>query len=109
MSTGIEATDIGNPEAVITKEWGPTPKQKRVIELPDDVFEALGGGAAGGGKTDLGILLPCVRQFTEHPKFKGLTMRRTFADLEKEIVPRQWEWYAPMGAIYNETKKRWKF
>jgi hypothetical protein len=36
-------------------------------------------------------------------------MRRTYPDLEKEIVPRQYEWYGPMGAHYNETKKRWKF
>lgn len=105
----IEVQDIGNPESVISKVWEPTKKQNEVLELPDEVFEALGGGAAGGGKTDLGILLPCIREFTNHPKFKGLLMRRTFADLEKEIVPRQHEWYAPMGAVYNETKKRWKF
>lgn len=112
MSSGVEVESlesIGNAEAVITKSWEPTAKQKKVIELPDEVFEGLGGGAAGGGKTDLGILLPCLREFTNHPKFKGLVMRRTFADLEKEIVPRQHEWYAPMGAVYNETKKRWKF
>lgn len=101
--------NISNAESILKKEFEPTKKQNQVIELPDEVFEALGGGAAGGGKTDLGILLPCVREFTNHPKFKGLVMRRTFADLEKEIVPRQHEWYSHMGAIYNETKKRWKF
>lgn len=100
---------ISNAESVIKKSWEPTDKQRKVIELPDEVFEALGGGAAGGGKTDLGILLPCIREFTNHPKFKALMMRRTFADLEKEIVPRQHEWYSSMGAIYNETKKRWRF
>lgn len=102
-------SEISNPESAIQKVWEPTKKQNQVIELPDEVFEALGGGAAGGGKTDLGILLPPIRQFTDHPKFKALVMRRTFADLEKEVVPRQHEWYSHMGAIYNETKKRWKF
>jgi len=106
---GIEASVIGNPETPIQKVWDPTKKQNRVLELPDYVFEALGGGAAGGGKTDLGLLIPCIREFTSHPKFKGLIMRRTFADLEKEVIPRQHEWYAPMGATYNETKKRWRF
>jgi hypothetical protein len=100
---------IGNSTSVVEKVWKPTDKQQQVISLPDSIFECLGGGAAGGGKTDLGILLPCVRQFTEHPKFKALVMRRTHTDLEKEIVVRQHEWYGGMGAVYNETKKRWKF
>lgn len=95
---------------VIEKAWRPNEKgQEEVLRVPDTVFEALGGGAAGGGKTDLGIMLPPLRQFTEHPKFKGLVLRRTFPDLEKEIVPRQHEWYKPMGASYNETKKIWTF
>jgi len=103
----VDLTEIGNSEPVINKVWKPTDKQQQVIQLPDTIFEAVGGGAAGGGKTDLGIMIPAVRQFTEHPKFKGLILRRTFADLEKEIVPRQHEWFAPMGAVYNETKKNW--
>ncbi len=110
MENSLEVNSIdSNAEPVVTKSWKPTPVQSQVLKLPDSVFEALGGGAAGGGKTDLGLMIPPARQFTEHPKFKGLVLRRTFADLEKEIVPRQQEWYAPMGAVYNETKKVWKF
>lgn len=97
------------PATVVEKVFKPTDKQNQVIQLPDSVFEALGGGAAGGGKTDLGLMIPPIRQFTEHPKFKGLVIRRTYADLEKEIVPRQHEWYGGMGATYNETKKVWTF
>lgn len=104
----VESID-SNPISVIRKEFKPTDKQNKVIELPDDIFEAVGGGAAGGGKTDLGLMIPPIREFTNHPKFKGLVMRRTYPDLEKEIIPRQHEWYAPMGATYNDTKKRWKF
>src|SRR5215831_12512549 len=92
-----------------SKEWIPEEKQKQVLSCPDSVFELLGGGAAGGGKTDLGVILPLARQFHEHPKFKALVMRRTFTDLEKEIVVRQHEWYSPAGAIYNEQKKVWKW
>jgi len=109
-SIPVSATeDIGNATSVIEKCWKPTDRQQQILSLPDTVFEALGGGAAGGGKTDLGILLPCIRQFVEHPKFKALIMRRTHPDIEKEIAPRQHEWYSPQGATYHETKKRWKF
>jgi hypothetical protein len=108
MLSGNEITE--NPTSVIEKVWKPNDKgQVEVLRAPDSVFELLGGGAAGGGKTDLGIMIPPVREFTNHPKFKGLVLRRTFPDLEKEIVPRQKEWYSHMGAIYNETKKTWTF
>lgn len=106
----LEFTQIDSyPESVFRKEWKPTTVQSQVLQAPDSIFELLGGGAAGGGKTDLGLMIPPAREFTNHPKFKGLILRRTFADLEKEIVPRQQEWYKPMGAVYNETKKVWKF
>lgn len=105
----MDVQEIGTGQPVIEKHWKPEPKQNDVIAVPDTVFELLGGGAAGGGKTDLGLLIPSIRQFTEHPKFKGLILRRTYADLEKEIVPRQHEWYKPQGATYNETKKVWTF
>jgi hypothetical protein len=105
----ITADSISNPTPVIEKSWIPTAKQAVVLGIPDTVFEGLGGGSAGGGKTDLGLMIPLARQFTEHPKFKGLIMRRTLADLEKELIPRQQEWYAPSGGTYNETKKVWKF
>lgn len=99
-----------NPTPAIEKHWKPNARgQEEVLKAPDSIFEILGGGAAGGGKTDLGLILPIIRQFVDHPKFKGLVMRRTFADLEKEIVPRQHEWYAPAGGVYNETKKVWKW
>lgn len=105
----MEVSEVANGQPVIEKHWKPTDKQNDVLSAPDTVFELLGGGAAGGGKTDLGLLLPCIRQFTEHPKFKALVLRRTYADLEKEIVPRQHEWYKPQGATYNEQKKVWSF
>ncbi len=109
-SVYIQGTrQIGNATSVIEKVFKPTAKQQQFLSLPDSIFEGLGGGAAGGGKTDLGVLLPCIRQFTEHPKYKGLLMRRTFPDIDKEIVPRQHEWYKPQGADYHETKRRWKF
>src|SRR3990167_6574925 len=74
------------------------------VDSPSNLYLA-GRTLIATHNTDLGIMLPLIRQFTEHPKFKGLVLRRTFPDLEKEIVPRQHEWYGPSGATYNETKK----
>lgn len=98
---------ISNPTPVVEKAWRPNKRQESFIQLPDSIFEALYGGAAFGGKSELLVMLDIVRGFIEYPKFKSLYLRRTFADLEKEIIPRSMEWYKPMGATYNETKKRW--
>jgi hypothetical protein len=111
---GIEATDIGNPTSVISnefsKKWIPNKRgQEDVLRAPTSIYEILGGGAAGGGKTDLAILEPVVREWHEHPKYKDLLMRRLSTDLEKEIIPRQKEWYTSLGAVYNETKQFWLF
>jgi hypothetical protein len=54
-------------------------------------------------------MLPIVRGFYKEPKFKGLLLRRTFPELESEIILRSREWYKLTGAKYNEERKRWVF
>jgi hypothetical protein len=91
------------------KVWRPHLKQQEFISLPDEIEEALYGGAAGGGKTELLLLLPVVRQFINIPRWKGVLFRRTFPELEQELIPRSKEFFEPMGGKYNETKHRWTF
>jgi len=90
-----------------TKIWKPTPRQADFLSLPDTIFEAMYGGAASGGKTDCLIMLPIVREFYKYSTFKGLVLRRTYPELEHEIIIRSRLWYPATGGIYNESKKRW--
>ena len=90
-------------------EWTPTRKQETFTTLPDDIFEVLYGGAAGPGKTEILYMLPLIRQWHLHPRYKGLILRRTFPELEAEIIIRSRPWYESTGAKYNEQKKRWTF
>src|SRR5215471_13287386 len=91
------------------KSWRPFARQEEFLSLPDTVFEALYGGAAGGGKSECLLLFPIARGFYKHPRFKGIIFRRTYGELEKEIILRSHEWYPACGARYNEEKKRWTF
>lgn len=91
-----------------TLAWQPSIRQSDFLSLPDTVFEGLYGGAAGGGKTDTLMMLPIARGFHRHPAFKMLFLRRTFPELDNEVVIRSRRWYANAGFNpYQDQKKRW--
>ena len=96
------------------KSWQPTPRQEDFLSLPDTIFEALYGGAAGGGKTETLLMLPIIKRdkagqpLYAHPRFKMLFLRRTFPELDSEVVPRSKEFFPSTGANpYQEKFKRW--
>jgi hypothetical protein len=97
-----------------SRTWKPTQRQADFISLPDAIFEALFGGAAGGGKTETLLMLPVVKKtksntpLYEHPRFKMLYLRRTFPELDREVIPRSQEFYPACGFNpYQDQKKRW--
>jgi|SRR5579864_215405 len=94
---------------LIQKVWKPHPKQELFSSLPDSIFEAMYGGAAGGGKSDELVMLPVVRGFHKEPYFKGIIFRRTYPELESEIILRSKDWYPHFGGTYNEERRRWNF
>lgn len=98
------------------KEWRPTDRQAAFLSLPYDIFEVLYGGALGGGKSEVGLILPLVSktihsgiQLYEHPEFIGIIFRRTYQQLEKSLIPRADIMYKAVGATYNATNKCFKF
>jgi hypothetical protein len=92
-----------------SKTWKPSKKQEEFLSLPDTIFEALYGGAAFGGKSEVLMMLPICREFIQHPRFKGILFRRTYPELEKELIIRSHFWYPHAGGKYNDQKKRWQF
>lgn len=101
----------GNP---FIPHW-PLPAQLRFLGLHQKgtsgrVFQALYGGAAGGGKSD--ALLMAAAQFAwRHPEFAGIMFRRTHTDLAQPgaLLDRAMEWWVPAGARYDGTNKIFHF
>ena len=71
----------------------------------DDVFEALYGGAAGGGKSQA-LAYAQFQDAWRFPRFRGLVVRRSYADLAlpDAIMSRMVEIAAPRGARWQEQK-----
>lgn len=78
---------LGTEDKVI-ESWRPNPRQADFLELPDTIHEALYGGALGGGKSEMLVMLPIARKFYQHPMFRGILFRRTFPQLEKSLIDR---------------------
>ena len=85
--------------------WKPLPAQWPF--LASTSFEALYGGAAGGGKTDAVVMAPltCI----QFPTFKGIILRRTEKALTGEVVPRTLQWYPAVGGKYHRSDNLWVF
>ena len=71
-------------------------------------FEALYGGAAGGGKSDA-LLAEALRQ-VHLPHYRGLRLRKTYPQLS-QLIERSAVIYpaASRGARYNGSRRCWVF
>jgi len=90
---------ISNQNVIFKPHDGP---QTKALEV-DGVFECLFGGSRGGGKTMVG--LAWLLDYTEHPKFRGLVIRRNADDL-KDWISRARDFYPHAKLVGKPTEIR---
>lgn len=99
----------------LENEWRPNPRQEDFFSIPDSVFEALYGGALGGGKSEVILMLPIIKRYYTHPLFHGILFRRTYPQLEESLIMRALDskHYGPLMSAglckYDATNHVFKF
>lgn len=93
--------DRGDP-----RRWDANPGPQSRF-LASSAYEALYGGAAGGGKSD--ALLMGALRFVDRPGYRALLLRRTFPELARSLIERARRWYSLVGAHGSDGGKIWRF
>lgn len=59
--------------------------------------------------TELGLVLPLIKGFYKERRFKGLILRRTFPELESEVIHRARDFYPQTGAVWKPEIKAYEW
>lgn len=86
--------------------WSPQPKQAEFMKRSE--YEALYGGAAGGGKSDA-LVAEALRQ-VDNPNYKAIIFRKTYPQC-RELILKSERIYPKVypRAKYNASSHTWKF
>lgn len=109
LHSAQSSSSLPTPRSDNPEDWRPNGgPQTRFLSLV--CFEALYGGAAGGGKSDA-LLVDAIRGLGRGygRAYAALLLRREFPDLEMSLMRRAHALYPRLGGIWTGVNKTWTF
>lgn len=104
LSSQLHERELEDPRPVI---WSVNPGPQSRF-LGSTAYEALYGGAAGGGKTD--ALLISALLYADRPTYNAILFRKTYPEVKEALVKRSWSLYPHMGGEYvGSPYPEWTF
>ena len=103
------ATQTKKPPLTVSNPWwghDPSDKQLKALWVYEECPNLFYGGAAGPGKTS--YLLMAAVQYVQHPHYRALILRKTYADLSLPgaIMDRAIDWWDGVeGARFSHSDK----
>ena len=107
------ATQTKKPPLTVSNPWwghDPSDKQLKALWAYEECPNLFYGGAAGPGKTS--YLLMAAVQYVQHPHYRALILRKTYADLSlpRAIMDRAIDWWDGVaGARFSYADKKCYF
>ena len=93
------------PEAIVVtaQDYEPAPgNQTKVLQRSER--EIFTGGSRGGGKTDVGLAFLAEPEYSNHPRYQSLVIRKDYEDLQQWII-RARAFYSGMAIISGTPAK----
>ena len=103
------ATQTKIPHPTVSNPWwghDPSDKQLTALWAYEECPDLFYGGAAGPGKTS--YLLMAAVQYVQHPHYRALILRKTYADLSlpDAIMDRAISWWDGVeGARFSHASR----
>lgn len=105
---GSNAIVMETPTRLVNAgDWSPQ-AGRQTVALTRTEDELFVGGSRAGGKTEIGLAWGGEPEYTEHPRFSGLVIRKDYEDLSDWITRAKYFYHGLATIVGKPAEIRWR-